>query len=609
MFTLVKVIDHFNRYYNKKISHNKTWQLVYLQPFALTFLGRADDLIRHSGAYASSFIRPRQIVHEQLKILKRQSSSDRFATLRLINEKLAKDKQLELRWNREETLMPLLRKKEIWQQVLQSVANKPSMHVLYQQWRENPFFQYHSSEGLLFLLMVCTTYQQHFKKAYHELQQNQRSWFYRVPKPIAKKYEDYLSSHLAELQAWRSQTIDMLLFRLRISERQADVTCDDVSYSLLKPIQHLNRAFKLEVNLYDDYFVSETSTFYKMQQAINLWGDPGQKSQLLQLSWYKPYPHIAREIIFVKKRDCFLWSPLSLVSFFPKYGIKIFELFQFGRQRFLFLENQQALLAQWIICRKSIPASRKDSQPNRGKLAAFLLCDELFQQALTQLARQPRVPWWQGSEQSFQKKWFTWLNDNFKKNRVILYELLSEFFLGVQAQESTTDVLNDVKQLINKIKRVLPLENQNKSALLSAFQDKIKYMESWRHDQKQRFAVQCEEKALTETLKQELNNLLNNYEKEYQVKSQPISQARQENLRFLRQALAVTRVGKVLYSTIEQYYKTMSRSFFGKLSVNFDGSILRCTLRDLLDNPKYARFRQELAEESIPIAPNYPVNT
>lgn len=415
MFNLKRVIEQFNRCYNKKISLNKTWRLVYLQPAALTFLNDADSFIHDSSYHSSHFVGPRQIVREKLRILKNQSPSDALAIMHSVNEALAKDYQLTLRLNWEEKLTLILRKKEVWQHVLQSVGDNPMLRDLYQQWNRNLFFQYHSSEGLLFLLMVCVTYQQHFRKAYQELQQKQRFWFSRIPSPIAKNYQDYLSSSLECLQKWRSQTIDMLLFRLKIAEQQQEVTFDDVSYSLLKPVQGLGQSLNLKTPLFNEYFVREASTFHKMQQAIATWGDAGQKCQLLQLSWYKPYSKIARKIMLIKKDDHLLWSPLPLAQFFPKYGIRFFCLFQFMRQRFLFLENQQALLAQWIICRKLTLPSVKTDQSTYRKLYACLLCDELFQRALVQLSQQPYVPWWQRSEQSFQKRWFCWLNDNLKK--------------------------------------------------------------------------------------------------------------------------------------------------------------------------------------------------
>lgn len=496
-------------------------------------MNKVDSFIHSSSYHSSHFVGPRRIVREKLKILKNQPPSDALTILHSVNEALAKDHQLTLRLNWEEKLTLILRKKEVWQDVLQSVKDNPSLRALYQQWNKNLFFQYHSSAGLLFLLMVCVTYQQHFRKAYQELQQNQRFWFSRIPFPIAKNYQGYLSSYLEDLQKWRSQTVDMLLFRLKIAEQKKEVTFDDVSYSLLKPVQELGQSLNLKTPLFSEYFVREASTFHKMQQAIATWGDAGQKSQLLQFSWYKPYPKIARKIMLIKKDEHLLWSPLSLAQFFPKYGIKFFYLFQFMRQRFLFLEDQQALLAQWIICRKLTLSTVKTNQSTYRQLLACLLCDELFQQALAQLSQQPYVPWWQRFEQSLQKEWFSWLNCNLKKNRVILYESLNTFFSEISVREDIVENLDEVKQLINKIKVVLPLYDENKNPLLLAFQNKINDMELWQRAQEKRLIIKRKEDELMKAFKQELTKILNDYEQEHQFKRQRLSQVRQENLYFL----------------------------------------------------------------------------
>lgn len=60
---------------------------------------------------------------------------------------------------------------------------------------------------------------------------------------------------------------------------------------------------------------------------------------------------------------------------------------------------------------------------------------------------------------------------------------------------------------------------------------------------------------------------------------------------------------------IEQYYKTISRSFFAKWSPLFDGSILRYLLRNLLDNLTYSVFKQTFPEESVSEESSAPVNT
>lgn len=190
---------------------------------------------------------------------------------------------------------------------------------------------------------------------------------------------------------------------------------------------------------------------------------------------------------------------------------------------------------------------------------------------------------------------------------MILYQYLSDFFSEIKVREDISENLDEVKKLINKIKVVLSLNGEHKNSLLLAFQNKIDDIELWQQEQEKRLIKKRKEDELMQMFQQELTELLDNYEKEYQSKKHLMSQVRQHNLCFLRQALKTAQVGKELYSMIEQYYKTISCSFFAKWSPLFDGSILRYSLRNLLDNPTYSVFKQTFSEGSVPEVSNSPM--
>ncbi|MES2142598.1 MAG: hypothetical protein V4471_06950 [Pseudomonadota bacterium] len=65
----------------------------------------------------------------------------------------------------------------------------------------------------------------------------------RLPNAIAKEYRLFLEDQLNYLKKLQDQVLETLLLRLKIAEQQNQVTCDDVSYFLVKESQRLGFPF------------------------------------------------------------------------------------------------------------------------------------------------------------------------------------------------------------------------------------------------------------------------------------------------------------------------------------------------------------------------------
>ncbi|BBB14955.1 TonB-dependent siderophore receptor [Candidatus Rickettsiella viridis] len=436
MFNLANVITSFNQIYQKKVKLNKNWGLFYLQPEILTILNSNAQLLQEAVNYEPPFAINRKEQFKTSAEKKSQSEQVNIASLRDGIQKMNLDRVISQRLSWEGRFLARLNNDQVWLGIEEQITQKNESIKQYfrqvrQNWNIHKPFQYHSSEGLLFLLDTIIKYQDIFSLAYKELQQNQQTWFpfSRLPSFIAEAYEAFLKKELEKFDSLSKEVLAALLLRLKTVEQQGLVTCDDVSYTLALQSEWLGL---IKFKLPEYRTVLDVNTFNDMQRAIEKHGDESHKSQLYQLAWYQSkIVGNTNEFTTITMSGSRLLTLYDLLAFMSKKKKKWFWFSWGNNTVFQFLEKQQALLTQLFLEPVHDTIILNPIYKSYPELLTLSTQYQLLQQSLFSLKKQPTY-WWQWEKKFWKKAWQDWLGQQIDNKRVSLLNKLNETFKEVK---------------------------------------------------------------------------------------------------------------------------------------------------------------------------------
>lgn len=585
MFNLNETITAYNQIHQTKIKTNKTWGLVYLHSKSLAFLNQCMQLIQGSVYYSSPFVTDRKSLRAAFARIKEQPLSQSLPTLQSIVQQLKTDQSILRRLNWEENLSALLNNKDFWEERFNQVDTQPLtqryLKHLQEQWSTHQSFQYHSSQGLLFLLDVVCEYKHHFTRAHKELQSKQAAWlpFSRLPEAIAKEYYLFLEDQLNYLKKLQAQVLETLLLRLKVAEQQNQVTCDDVSYFLAQESQRLG--FPFAASLPQHQITLDISTFNKIHRAIEKYGNAKQKKQLYQLAWYEYAEFNSEDITLISVSQHHLLAPKALLKFLP---IK-------------FLETQQALLAQLALPLQFAKLPLKAVPIEHPALRSLTARYQLLQQSLESLKQQPAIRWWQWQQKRWKKSWRAWLIEQFHKNQASLSDCLTDFYQQVQSREdllSQAAYREKIQRIIQPIHAFIdndPPEHQN--TLLTTILERLSALLQEKAEKNNK-ETHFSSDALPHSFRHDLLTALKDYIRHYHSQGQTIPEERYPDFNHLWNLLMSSSDIVELREGFMQCYRAMQPAFF-KLIPALDSSFLRRSLKAVLENPKYSMEQLKLA--------------
>jgi hypothetical protein len=595
-FNVDEIITRFNQAHQTHIQSNKTWGFVYLRPKWLAFLKQSSWLIYDSEAYQSAFVVQRQLLHNALARIKAGLVTERLPVLRSITQQLRKDhhKVLRLKW--EDCLKDLWGITVMWEQRLKEIEDpiaKLDLEQLFSQWQIHKAFQYHSSQGLLFLLHKLIDYKQHFILALQELHKKQNARFSWQPLPdfVAKPYLNFLDQQLSELELLQPKVIEALLLRLKTVEHNKQVGDDDVSYSLAQQAQ----TFKLPLppGWPEMQTSMDSNTFNQLQRAIEKYGDDSQKQQLYQLSWYRRIKMDSiLNITTIRIAHYHLLIPQALINFVPTARKPVW-LFSQQKDYLPFLETQQALLAQLILPMESSNIPLESVSLAHPRLQALVTRYQLLQQGLAQPCS---THWWQWRKKQYKKHWQDWLGQRLKEIQTDLLIWLSILQQHLQAHPDVLDQPAYHLQIQEIVPYLQSILTKNPSYACPFLAATLASLSLLLHE---KVTASMQQPARTSSLiqhfKKDLATALENYMQQCNNLGLTLSARQNETLCQLRGLLKDADDVLHVREEFMQHYRKLARFQFIKLFAPPNHSILQRKLRIVLENPNYsvAALKQE----------------
>lgn len=591
MFNLIEAIAHHNQIYQTTIKPNKTWGLTYLQPEGLAVLNNCEQLTEKSVYHASHFVTNRKALREVLVKTKEQSSHQSLPTLKNIVRQLKIDQSILDRFHWEEVLCNALNSNVLEQRFNETklendIKTQQLIVQTYKQWKIHEPFQYHSSQGLLFLLDVTTQYHYHFSEARKELSAKQKAWIRarRLPKAMAESYAYFLLIESNKLVVLRKQVIEALLLRLKAIEAQGQVTYDDVSYTFAKCIPTLGLP---AISLPDYQLKLDNVTFNQIQQAIEKHGDVDQKKRLYQLKRYQ-----LEEYGFIN-----LASHRLLV---PKPLRKCIGLF-FNQHRLQFLKTQQALLAQLSFSKVLDVESRDALTLSDPALEIVITRHELLQQSLQLLIKQQPHHWWQWQQKCWYKAWKVWLIEQIHSNQGCLSDLVTAFSQHIQSHKERLIEIGYREKVQAAIQFIQTLIGNNlpehQDILLKSILEQLSTLlqEKQEKIEKNNIPIIPVADALLQSFKEEVSAVLNNYLQYYHNQGLATPKKSFQDVIFLCDHISNSNDIVKFGEELKQRYQ---QPILLKWTLGLNSNTLRRNLRTVLDNPKYSLEQLKLAAQS-----------
>lgn len=593
MFNLIEAIAKYNQTHQTKIKPNKTWGLTYLQFEGLAVLNNGEQLTEKSVYHASHFVTNRKALREALAKTKKQPTHQSLPTLKDIVRQLKTDQSILDRFNWEEVLYNALSQSALEQRFNEAkVENDTQVQQMlvqtYKQWKIHEPFQYHSSQGLLFLLDVITQYQYHFSEAQKELAAKQKAWIraMRLPTAIAENYEYFLLTESNKLVVLKEQVIEALLLRLKAIEAQGQVTCDDVSYTFAKCIPSLGLP---DITLPSYQLKLNNVTFNQIQRAIEKHGDVNQKEQLYQLDRYQ-----------LKEYSFIIFASHRLLI--PKPLKKWIGLF-FNHHRLQFLETQQALLAQLSFAMVFDVESSEALTLSDPALQIVITRHELLQQSLQLLIKQQPKHWWQWQQKCWHNAWKAWLIEQIHNNQGCLYDCLAAFSQHIQSHKErlhATVYREKVQATIQHIQTLIgsdPSEHQD--ILLTSTLEHLSILLQEKKVKKNNTPIFHASDTLLQSFKEDVSAVLSDYTQYYHDQGTSTPRKSFPDVISLWSLILNPNDNDIVKfgEELTQRYRAMQPVLF-KWMPALDFNVLRRNLKTVLDNPKYSMQQLKLAAQS-----------